>query len=38
VRIARAMGVPICTLFDEPGHAHGQRHPHPSPRRRRPTR
>jgi len=37
VRIARALGVPVCELFDEPGHAHGQRHPHPSPRRRQRT-
>jgi transcriptional regulator with XRE-family HTH domain len=38
VRVARAMGVPICAFFDEPGHTHGQRHPHQSPRRRRHTR
>jgi transcriptional regulator with XRE-family HTH domain len=36
VRVARAMGVPICALFDDPGHTHGQRHPHS--RRRRPAR
>jgi hypothetical protein len=28
------MGVPICALFDEPGHTHGHRHPHRSSRRR----
>jgi transcriptional regulator with XRE-family HTH domain len=37
-RIARAMGVPVCALFDELGHTHGQRHTHRSPRRRRQTR
>jgi len=34
VRVARAMGVPICAFFDEPGHTHGQRHPHRFSRRR----
>jgi hypothetical protein len=34
VKIARAMGVPICALFDEPGHTHGQQHPHAAPPRR----
>jgi transcriptional regulator with XRE-family HTH domain len=31
LRVARAMGVPICELVDDPGH--GPRHPH-RPRRR----
>jgi transcriptional regulator with XRE-family HTH domain len=34
VRVARAMGVPICALFDEPGHEHGHRHPDRPARRR----
>ena len=34
VRIAHALGIPICALFDEPGHTHGQRHPHRFSRRR----
>ena len=33
-RVDRAMGVPVCALFDEPGHTHGQRHPHRFSRRR----
>jgi transcriptional regulator with XRE-family HTH domain len=34
VRVARAMGVPVCALFDEPGHTHGHRKPNQSPPRR----
>jgi transcriptional regulator with XRE-family HTH domain len=34
LRIAKALGIPICQLFDEPGHKHGHRHPHRSSRRR----
>jgi transcriptional regulator with XRE-family HTH domain len=35
VRIAKALGIPVCQLFDEPGHTHGHRHPHRSPQHRR---
>jgi transcriptional regulator with XRE-family HTH domain len=38
LRVARAMGVPICELVDDPGHSHGQRHPHRSSHRRRQAR
>jgi transcriptional regulator with XRE-family HTH domain len=31
VRIARALGVPVCELFDDPGHHHAKRHAHRSP-------
>jgi transcriptional regulator with XRE-family HTH domain len=35
VRIAKALGIPVCQLFDEPGQTHGHRHPHRSPHHRR---
>ena len=36
VRIANALGIPVCQLFEKPGqHKHGHRHTHRSPRPRR---
>ena len=34
VRIAKALGIPVCQLVEKPGHKHGHRHPHRSFRRR----
>ena len=38
LRIAKALGIPVCQLVEKPGHKHGQRHTHQSPRRRRQAR